>query len=208
MEKDLIKQIITHLDNISGGLEIVNHQPSISKKEFEEEITNIEKFNNAPINSLLSEIWRRFNGQIFMNEVGIKSSEKIPALESDDIIEFRRFFSIAKSGDYILEMIKSNSDIFGNKFIPFAEALEGDFFTFNNEDNAIYYIMHDFGSNEKYAYKIANNVELFFLSLINIEPLSNQKNSLVPEIISTNLSKSLLFKLQEFKLQEFKKNEK
>jgi len=199
-EKDLIKKIVDHFEKISGGIETINQRDPISKKDFDKEIADIESFNNsAVINSLLLEIWNKFNGQIFKNEIGIKPSEKIPILEQSELIEFTRFFSVEKSGDSVLDMIKSNNDIFGNRYIPFAEALEGDFFALNNENNAIYYIMHDFGDEVKYCYKVAEKAEKFFLSLKAIEPLTNDDISTEPKIVSSNLSNSLLSKLKNFK---------
>lgn len=197
-EEELIKKIIAHIEEISGGLEKTN-QASILKADFEKNIASIEKFIGSKISSVLVNVWSKFNSQIFKNEVGIKASEKLPALEKGELIEFARFFSIEATGDFVLEMIKSNNDIFERKYIPFAEALEGDFFALNNESNAIHYIMHDFNDDEKYSYKVAENIESFFLSLQLIESISNDNNKKEPKIVSSSLSNSLLSKLQDFK---------
>lgn len=198
-ENEQIKKIISHIEKISGSVEKTNQILSISKKDLKKNIIDIENFIGSKINSLLVGIWGELNGMIFNNEIGIKPNDKIPTLEKGEFIEFTRFFSIEDKGDFVLEMLKSNNDIFEKKYIPFAEALEGDFFALNNENNMIYYIMHDFNDDEKYAYRVSKNVENFFMSLQLISPLSNNFDRKEPKIISSNLSNSLLSKLQDFK---------
>lgn len=193
------KQIITHIEKIGGGIEKNNQIPSISKRDFEKNITEIENFIGSKINPLLTDIWDELNGVMFNNEIGIEPNDEIPTLEKGEFIEFTRFFAIEDKGDDVLEMLKSNNDIFEKKYIPFAEALEGDFFALNNEDNAIYYIMHDFNDDEKYAYKVSENVENFFTSLQVTPPLSNNSDKKEPKIISSNISNALFSKLQDFK---------
>jgi hypothetical protein len=58
--------------------------------------------------------------------------------------------------------------------------------------------MHDFNDGEKYSYKVADDAESFFMSLQLIESLSNDDDGEEPKITSSNLSHSLLSKLQEF----------
>jgi len=198
-ENEQIKKIISHIEKIGGGVEKTNQIPTISKKDFEKNIVDIENFIGSKINLSLVAVWSKFNGMMFNNEIGIKPNDKIPTLEKGEFIEFLRFFSIEDKGDFILEMLKNNSDIFEKKYIPFAEALEGDFFALNNENNTIYYIMHDFNDDEKYSYRVSNDVESFFMSLQLISPLSNNPDGKEPKIISSNLSNSLLSKLQDFK---------
>ncbi|MFJ1430568.1 SMI1/KNR4 family protein [Capnocytophaga canimorsus] len=199
-ENKQIKKIISHIEKISGGVEKNNQIPRISKKDFEKYIFDIENFIGSKISPLLINIWGELNGALFNNEIGIEVNDQIPTLEKGQFIEFTRFFTVEDKGDYVLEMLKSNNDIFAQKYIPFAEALEGDFFALNNEDNAIYYIIHDFNDDEKYAYIVSKNVESFFMSLQIIPPLSdNNSDKNEPKIISSNLSNFLFSKLQDFK---------
>lgn len=197
-EKEQSKKIIAHIEKISGGLEKTNQTPNILKADFEKNIVGIENFIGSKISSVLVEVWSKFNGQIFKNGVGIKTSQKIPTLEKGEPIEFTRFFSIEATGDFVLEMIKSNNDIFRKKYIPFAEALEGDFFALNNESNAIHYVMHDFNDDEKYSYQVAENIESFFMALQLIESIPSDSSNKDPKIVSSSLSNSLLSKLQDF----------
>ncbi|GIM56718.1 SMI1/KNR4 family protein [Capnocytophaga canimorsus] len=195
-----IRKVISHIEKISGGIEKNNQIPCISKRDFEKNIIDIENFIGAKISLLLIDIWSELNGIMFNNEIGIEADDKIPTLEKRQFIEFTRFFAIEDKGDYVLEILKSNNDIFEKKYIPFAEALDGDFFAINNQNNAIYYIMHDFNDDEKYAYIVSKNVESFFMSLQIIPPLSDtNSDENEPKIISSNLSNSLFSKLQDFK---------
>lgn len=189
-------KIEEHFDEIGGVTFNVSNQ--VSSKEFEHEINILEEYFSSKINNILLETWFQYNGQIFKESIGIEVKENIPIWGDSKFIDFGRFFSIVNRGDNVFGMIKSNDDIFNKHFLPFSEALEGDFFAYNIIDKGVYYILHDFNENEKPNYKVSDSVEDFFLSLKRETKDQLEENN-TPKLVKEKVSSSLLDKLKKFK---------
>jgi hypothetical protein len=172
-----------------------------SPAQINDELESLEEYFKTKIDSILKDTWKSYNGKIFSEIVGIGVEKDIPILEGSKFIDFGRFFSLGDNGDGVIDIIKSNDGIFGKEFLPFAEALEGDFFAYNINNKTIYFILHDFNDQEEPTHKIAENAEQFFLSLTKEEDEASRSNEkqTIPKLVSENTSNSLLDKLKKFK---------
>lgn len=197
-EKELAQKIISHIEEISGGLYTLN-QSNVKRVDFIKYIFDLECYIGCKINPILVEVWNRFNGCSFNNDIGIKPDDRVPTLGDGELIELTRFFSIESTGDDVLEMLRSNADIFGKEYIPFAEAIEGDFFVLSSRGNGIYYVLHDFNEDEKCFHRVADTISDFFMAvqlMVATEKIDNEKM----RIVSSSLSSPLLSKLKKKKI--------
>lgn len=176
MEK--VNLIIKHF-RMLGGL-------SYYSKKSDGNINLIEKHIGGALNPLLKEVWQKFEGMMFNKTVVIENIN-IP-MADDGVINFNGFLPLSEE---TIDLIDANYDLFMHKFIPFAEALPGDFYSIDRDNGGIYYISHDFNPIiEQSAYFIFNDINTFFMSL----KVKEECNEPTPQLVKFRLDPSLLKK--------------
>jgi hypothetical protein len=161
MEITALKQHFITLGGLELGVDLKTEQST------EPLVMALEQYIGREIDKSLILVLKEYEGYLFKSDdtIGVEVDVDIPILGESNFLEFGMFLTLNESPYKIEAHIKSNEDLFGKEFFPFAEATPGDYIAYNMIDNKVYFISHDFNENEKFRFKISENLKSYFMSL-------------------------------------------
>ncbi|MHC5310931.1 SMI1/KNR4 family protein [Myroides sp. LJL116] len=136
----------------------------------------------------LYDVLKSYNGCCFCKQVGIKVDMEIPILGHANYLPFKQFLPL-EGNNNLFSIFESNSDLFKQDYLPFAEATPGDYFAVHINRGGIYFISHDFIKDNEAMYTLASDINVFFMSLVNYDESCDKEREIISVSISDDFEK-------------------